>query len=155
LETVRAKSDPTYADGVIKALKVLALQRRAFVQIAKDYNRRIARYSELASPGHLETARLVKILIHRPGSTSTATRPASTATRPTAPTSAPGRNGGPQSRSEPFTPSTFADDAEWSPRSEQSETDAMRDEFVVPTSTSGGPPYSGEGEARSVLVPPR
>ncbi len=50
-------------EGVIKALQFLALNRRAFVQIARDYNRRIARYTELARPGQLRTGRLVAMLI--------------------------------------------------------------------------------------------
>ncbi len=46
-----ANSDGT---GSLRALELLALRRRAFVQIARDYNRRIARYSELATPGQVE-----------------------------------------------------------------------------------------------------
>ena len=48
----------------LSALRLLALQRRAFVQIARDYNERIARYSELASPGQLSAGRLTGMLIN-------------------------------------------------------------------------------------------
>ncbi len=48
---------------MVKALELLALNRRAFVQIARDYNKRIARYTELARPGQLRTERLVAMLI--------------------------------------------------------------------------------------------
>ncbi len=67
-------------EGMIKALELLALNRRAFVQIVKDYNRQITRYTELSTPGKLETNRLVAMLVERPNSSSTATagRPADT-----------------------------------------------------------------------------
>ena len=52
-----------------------ALRRRAFVQIARDYNRRIARYSELATPGQLSPDSPYGILI-KLQLASTATRPA-------------------------------------------------------------------------------
>ena len=67
----RADSDGT---GSIRALELLALHRRAFVQIARDYNRRIARYVELATPGEIDSERLIGRLITRAGA-STATRP--------------------------------------------------------------------------------
>ena len=67
----RADSDGT---GSIRALELLALRRRAFVQIARDYNRRIARYVELATPGEIGPDRLIGMLIKRAGA-STATRP--------------------------------------------------------------------------------
>jgi hypothetical protein len=56
---------PTADEGVgmTKALELLALNRRAFVQIGRDYNKRIARYTELARPGQLQTERLVAMLI--------------------------------------------------------------------------------------------
>ncbi len=57
---VRGDSDGT---ATLRALELLALQRRAFVQIARDYNRRIARYAELASPGQLSPTRLTAMLI--------------------------------------------------------------------------------------------
>lgn len=55
------------AESVVNALQFLALNRRAFVQIARDYNQRITRYTELAKPGELRTARLVAMLIKTPG----------------------------------------------------------------------------------------
>jgi len=59
----------------LNALELLALNRRAFVQIARDYNRRIARYSELASPGEIGAVRLTSMLI-KVDAPATATRPA-------------------------------------------------------------------------------
>jgi hypothetical protein len=64
-------------DGGLHALNLLALRRRAFVQIARDYNRRIARYTELASPGQVSPERLTGMLIK--SSVSTATKSASPA----------------------------------------------------------------------------
>ena len=69
----RGGSDGT---GTLRALELVALRRRAFVQIARDYNRRIARYAELASPGPIDSDRLIGMLIMREGATNTATRPA-------------------------------------------------------------------------------
>lgn len=53
------------ADGtaILRALELLALHRRAFVQLARDYNRKITRYTEIATPGRLATGRLVAMLI--------------------------------------------------------------------------------------------
>ena len=48
---------------MIIALELLALNRRAFVQIAKDYNLQISRYTRLATPGDIDTGRLVAMLI--------------------------------------------------------------------------------------------
>lgn len=62
--------------GSLRALELLALRRRAFVQIARDYNRRIERYTELASPGQIGSDRLIGMLIMRAGASNTATRPA-------------------------------------------------------------------------------
>ncbi|WP_146591601.1 hypothetical protein [Posidoniimonas polymericola] len=59
-------------EGVLKAFQLLALQRRAFVQIAKDYNRQITRYTELSTPGNIATGRLVAMLVER---TRTASAP--------------------------------------------------------------------------------
>jgi hypothetical protein len=69
-EQVAGRGD---AMGTLKSLEFLALRRRAFVQIARDYNRRIARYSELAAPGQVTPDRLTSMLILTPS--STATRP--------------------------------------------------------------------------------
>ncbi|MEM6798628.1 MAG: hypothetical protein AAF589_03860 [Planctomycetota bacterium] len=64
IESVAKQPSQTGA-GMIRALELLALNRRAFVQIAKDYNRRITRYTELSRPGRLENGRLVAMLIGR------------------------------------------------------------------------------------------
>lgn len=58
----------------VKGLELLALSRRAFVQICRDYNKRIARYTELARPGQLRAERLVSMLIKSDG--NVASRPA-------------------------------------------------------------------------------
>jgi hypothetical protein len=63
--------------GTLRALELLALRRRAFVQIARDYNQRIARYTELASPGQIDSDRLIGMLIRRDDASNTATRPGS------------------------------------------------------------------------------
>jgi hypothetical protein len=68
LKGVISRNENSDADGNLKALELLALERRAFVQIARDYNRRIARYSELATPGQISPDRLTGMLIKRPGS---------------------------------------------------------------------------------------
>jgi hypothetical protein len=73
--------------GQLKALELLALRRRAFVQIARDYNRRIARYTELSTPGDIGSDRLISMLIKRGSTTggnvpNTATRPGSYAPPP-------------------------------------------------------------------------
>ena len=102
---LRSKRPPCDSDGTgsLRALELLALHRRAFVQIARDYNRRIARYVELATPGEIGSERLIGRLIMRAG--------ASTATRPR------GRALNRQSRSATTAPpSTYAEG--WSPASE-------------------------------------
>ena len=64
LDTVAAtRNDNADGTGSLRALELLALRRRAFVQIARDYNRRIARYSELAAPGQISAGRLTGMLI--------------------------------------------------------------------------------------------
>ncbi len=70
LRDVMSRNENSAATGNLQALEKLALQRRAFVQIARDYNRRIARYSELATPGQISPDRLTGMLIRRPGSSS-------------------------------------------------------------------------------------
>lgn len=72
VEQVKAQNDA--GAGMVKALELLALNRRAFVQIAKDYNRQITRYTELSTPGKIETDRLTKMLVERQQSTSTASQ---------------------------------------------------------------------------------
>ncbi|TWT42955.1 hypothetical protein [Botrimarina hoheduenensis] len=49
--------------GIIRSLELLALSRRAFVQLARDYNQKINRYAQLATPGEVDTGRLVAMLI--------------------------------------------------------------------------------------------
>lgn len=49
--------------GMIRGLELLALNRRAFVQIVRDYNLQIHRYTQLALPGDIDTGRLVAMLI--------------------------------------------------------------------------------------------
>jgi hypothetical protein len=49
--------------GLVQALKLNALSRRAFVQIARDYNLQINRFSQLATPDRIDTGRLVAMLI--------------------------------------------------------------------------------------------
>jgi hypothetical protein len=68
--------------GQLRALELLALRRRAFVQIARDYNRRIARYTELATPGEIGSERVISMLIKRDEAANTATRPGSLAPPP-------------------------------------------------------------------------
>lgn len=57
----------------VQAFELLALRRRAFVQLARDYNRRIARYTELSTPGEIGADRLTSMLIKR-STVPTATR---------------------------------------------------------------------------------
>src|SRR5262249_23135203 len=68
LKGVASNSGAADSAGNLKALELLALQRRAFVQIARDYNRRIARYSELATPGQISPDRPAKLLNKPPRS---------------------------------------------------------------------------------------
>lgn len=84
-------------EATFRALELLALRRRAFVQIARDYNRRIARYSEISTPGPLSAVRLTSMLIYT-GVSNTATKNG---------TAAPPRNR--QSNTTP--PRTFAEGA--------------------------------------------
>ena len=50
LSQVAAGGQASAAD-IAASMELLALRRRAFVQLAKDYNRRIAHYTELSTPG--------------------------------------------------------------------------------------------------------
>lgn len=72
-EEVARRPSNDQGAGVVKALELLALNRRAFVQISRDYNKRITRYTELAKPGDLRTERLVAMLIKSSG--NVASRP--------------------------------------------------------------------------------
>jgi hypothetical protein len=88
---------------VVKALELLALHRRAFVQIARDYNRRITRYTELAKPGTVGSERLVAMLV-KTDKQATARTPAESSQY--------------DNRRSDFTPPpTFRDD-DWQPTSE-------------------------------------
>ncbi len=73
LRDVVSRSQNSAAEGPVKALELLALHRRAFVQIARDYNRRIARYAELATPGQVSPDRLTGMLIRRSGASTNPT----------------------------------------------------------------------------------
>jgi hypothetical protein len=126
--------------GIVNALALLALHRRAFVQIARDYNRRIARYSELAIPGEVDSGRLVRMLI--------VTSRQSTATRSSVPQSLPSRQSS-NLDSEP--PNTFADD--WEPAGNAAaDAAAVRDPDVRAASAEL---EEGPREERSLLVKPQ
>jgi hypothetical protein len=132
-----ASTDPGDGTATLRALEFLALRRRAFVQIVRDYNRRIARYTELSTPGEVGAERLVTMLIKRDG--------VPTATRPTVPTGATGR----QSRKDADSPpSTFAAEGWETPENEQAAT-GRRDNAVEQTSGESRETPKGE---RSLLV---
>lgn len=83
-QIVGASQDDPDGSGAAVALELLALRRRAFVQLTRDYNRRIARYCELAAPGEIPSGQLVDMLIRRDPSgtaqhTFAAERPAGSA----------------------------------------------------------------------------
>jgi hypothetical protein len=113
--------------GSVQALEFLALRRRAFVQIARDYNRRIARYAELASPGTISAERLTAMLVMRPASTAT--------TRPSSPAPPPGKR---SSSVDSSPPPTFVNGVKgWTPPSTSEAAGAMkRDDAVQPASGS-------------------
>jgi hypothetical protein len=130
-------------DDGLHALELLALHRRAFVQIARDYNRRISRYSELASPGEVGAVRLTSMLIK--------TDTASTATKSSMPVPPPNR----QSSSQPTPPRTFAEGAAAS--AGPIANTAKRDEDVQAASANepGSPTKSTSKKERSLLVAPK
>jgi hypothetical protein len=131
-----ARSDNSDATGTLRALELLALRRRAFVQIARDYNRRIARYSELATPGQIDADRLIGMLIKRES--------ASSATRPFTPAAPLERQSqGPAGAAQ----STFAEG--WTPSSGRP-SNSTRDEAVQPASAET---QTGPRQERSLLVP--
>jgi len=138
LNTV-ARNQAAEGTGTLRALEFVALRRRAFVQIARDYNRRIARYTELASPGEIGAERLIGMLIK--------TENASTATRPATP-SATGRQ---SSNAAEMPPRTFANDQGWEPAGSRVDT-GRRDEAIQPASGVSQQPPRRE---RSLLVSPR
>lgn len=140
LDTV-ASNDRGDGVATIRALELLALQRRAFVQIARDYNRRIARYAELSMPGEIGAERLIGLLIRR-DNTPTATRPAS-----------PSRTNGRQSNNTTSPPlRTFVNDEGWEPASQNVSRTAVRDDAVKPAAAEEN--RSGPREERSLLVSP-
>jgi hypothetical protein len=134
--------------GSLRALELLALRRRAFVQIARDYNRRIARYSELASPGQVTAGRLTGMLIK-----STA----STATLPTSPAPPPNRRSG----TEP--PRTFVENsagtatvaASTTPQGGSVQQTSAMQPVVPPQQSSVRREETAENGEHSVLVKPQ
>jgi hypothetical protein len=136
----RNDSDGT---GTSKALKLLALQRRAFVQIARDYNRRIARYTELATPGQVSAERLTSMLINSTVS--------STARRPALPT--PPRNRQSSDESAPLR--TFVEGSASGVNTVSATT--KRDDSIRPASgtESAAKAISEPREEKSLVVPKR
>jgi hypothetical protein len=138
-----AQKDNLGGSGTLRALEFSALRRRAFVQIARDYNRRIARYTELASPGEIGADRLIGMLI-KTDSATTATRPALRATsgwQPNNPADEP-------------PPRTFVDDEGWEPAGGRSVNDDRRDAIQTTSGIEQDPPSQPRRE-RSLLVSPR
>jgi hypothetical protein len=138
LDTVAARG----GDGTdsLSALKLLALQRRAFVQIARDYNDRIARYAEIASPGQLSAGRLTGMLINT-GAAATATKAASPAP--------PARRQSSNTASPP--PPTFAPGSP--PSVVANGNSAVRDDAVKRASaTESTAAHAPPGQERSVLI---
>jgi hypothetical protein len=133
LTAQRGTADET---ALLRALELLALRRRAFVQIARDYNRRIARYSELAAPGDIGSDRLTSMLIKSTAG-PTATRTSTTVPPPN------------RQSSGTSTRQTYAEG--WTAASNSRKEDGKRDEAVQPA--------SGEAQTlhkeRSLLVIPR
>jgi hypothetical protein len=131
------RSEFSDGTGSLRALELLALRRRAFVQIARDYNRRIARYVELATPGEIGSDRLIGMLIMRSG--------ASTATRSSNPTPPLNRQSGSAATAPP---GTYAEG--WIPSSGRATS--TRDDAVTPAAAESS---AGPREERSLLVKPR
>ena len=69
-EVAKDQARGSDAKGVIMAMELLALNRRAFVQLARDYNLQINRYTQLTAPERVDTGRLVAMLIRTPGGSS-------------------------------------------------------------------------------------
>jgi hypothetical protein len=134
LKGVISRNENSDAVGNLRALELLALQRRAFVQIARDYNRRIARYSELATPGQISPDRLTGMLIRRPGALATAPPPRQSSAMETSPQK------------------TFAKQEDWLPVEKGTTTGAAKvDSAVQPASAT----QSETRKERSVLVQPQ
>jgi hypothetical protein len=124
LDTVTARrTASTDGTGSLRAHELLALRRRAFVEVARDYNQRIARYTELATPGPIDAEQLVGMLIIRQSPDATT-----------------------QSASEPVT-QTFSEG--WSAVDDRPRT-GLRDEGVQPASAESRQTRRPE---RSLLVP--
>jgi hypothetical protein len=134
------RSEASDGTGTLRALELLALRRRAFIQIARDYNRRIARYTELASPGEIGADRLLSMLIKQEGSDSTATRINSPA---------PPSNRQSQTKSTEA-PRTFAEG--WEPLKSDSDFATKRDEAVAPASAEA--PSDPHVEHSLLVSPP-
>ena len=139
----RASGNNAEAEGNQRALELLALRRRAFVQIARDYNYRIARYAELATPGQVSAERLTGMLINTTTS-STARRPAALA---------PPRNR--QSSDGSVPQQTFAESSASGVNTESATT--KRDEAVQPASGSeaAANAFSESPTEKSLVVPPK
>jgi hypothetical protein len=134
LKGVISRNENSDADGNLKALELLALERRAFVQIARDYNRRIARYSELATPGQITPDRLTGMLIKHPGST----------------TAPPVRQSGRVENSPPPTYANSANADDWLPVEKPSMTGAAKvDPAVQPASAM----QTSENKEHSLVIP--
>lgn len=128
-----------FADG-LNALELLALNRRAFVQIARDYNRRIARYSELASPGEVGAVRLTSMLI-KTDVPATATKPSLQAPPPNT-----------RSSTDAAPPKTFAEGASTS--AGPIANTSMRDEKVKSASGEESSKSDAKKE-HSLLIAPK
>jgi hypothetical protein len=141
LKGVISRNENSDSVGNLRALELLALQRRAFVQIARDYNRRIARYSELATPGQISPDRLTGMLIKRPAP--------STATRSAAPAPPPSRTSSGVETSPQRTFANTANTDNWLPPEKPATTAAAKvDSAVQPASAA-------QSTERSVLVRPQ
>lgn len=138
LNAVAARRADGDGVGTLRALELLALRRRAFVEIACDYNRRIARYAELASPGDIDNERLIGMLIMREGAANTAKRPATLVPPPNRQSLSPAE--------EPA--ATFADGWE---SIKSAAADGPRDDAVQPASAES--PRSKPRREHSLLVP--
>lgn len=133
------RTDASDGTGTLRALELLALRRRAFIQIARDYNRRIARYIELASPGEIGADRLLSMLIKQENGDDTATRfnsPAPPINR--------------QSQTKSTTPRTFAEG--WEPLKSDGDSTTKHDEAVAPASAEA--PSDPHVEHSLLVAPP-
>jgi hypothetical protein len=123
----------------LRLLELLALRRQTFVQIARDYNHRITRYSELSTPGQLTAERLIAMLIYRPSAT--------TAPRSSSPIS-PGKRQ--SSAGETSPPQTFVSGSS-PPINRATSGRDTRDDAVRPASGS----EQRVRQERSLMLPPR